>query len=227
MKNSKNPILWVTLMVASAGIALSASSASAARPELNAPITASVKASLAGVKLVEAPFRAAKIVSTSAKADRSAVVRAVVEEVLTQHPTAVAATVRAVLTAAPGESSAVMTAVLNKAPKAYRVAMVVISEISPSSVREVADLVSSERPELSSGVEKIAVMASSVQGAVNDLSPITRQSKFYYNTQIIEFTETVEVLPPPSVGLPVVIRVIQSCYGPQFPSDFVPSGPIF
>jgi len=214
MKNSKNPFSWLSLIVVSAGIALSVGSVHAALVEVNEPIVASVKASLAGVKLVEAPYRAAKLVSTSGKADRSAVVVAAVEEVLTQHPTAVAATVRAILTVAPGESSAVMKAVLNKAPKSYRVAMVVISEMSPASVQKVASLVSSERPEVASDVQKIAEVASSVQDSSNELSPVNRPSKFYYSGQIFAFNQVVDVLNAPQPGSnPVVIRVVRSCYG--------------
>ncbi len=220
MKNSKNPLLWASLMLASAGIAFSASAADVVRAELNLPVVASAKASLAGVKLVEAPYRAAKVVAASAKENRSAVVRAAVEAVLTQHPTAVGATVRAVLTVAPDESVAVMSAVMSKAPKAYRVAMIVISEISPSSVQQVASMVSSERPEIAADVQKMVQMASPAQSPSNKLSAVVpRFGVFYFSNPVVDFTEVIfnfQANPPgePNPNQPI-IRILESCYGPS------------
>lgn len=218
MKSFKVPS-WLVLVTASAAITFAGVSV---RAELNPATETSIKASLSGVKLVEAPYRAAKLISTAAKADRSAVVRAAVEEVLTQHPSAVAATVRAVLTVVPDESAAVMAAVLNKAPKAYRIAMVVIAEISPSSLQQIVSLVSSELPEVATEAQKMAAVVSVSQSPENQLSKPSRQSAFYYPpayvvSQQVE-REPLPVVPPPGGGSTPPeerrpIKIIRRCLG--------------
>lgn len=215
MKSFKVPS-WLVLVTASAAITFAGVSV---RAELNPATETAIKASLSGVKLVEAPYRAAKLISTAAKADRSAVVRAAVEEVLTQHPTAVAATVRAVLTVVPDESPAVMAAVLSKAPKAYRVAMVVIAEISPSSVQKVASLVSSEMPEFAKEAQKMADVVSATQSPDNGLAagrPVRAPQFNYFGNPV--FTAQIQAPPPnpPSGGStnePPVIKIIRRCLG--------------
>jgi len=215
MKSFKVPS-WLVLVTASAAITFAGVSV---RAELSPATETSIKASLSGVKLVEAPYRAAKLISTAAKADRSAVVRAAVEEVLTQHPTAVAATVRAVLTVVPDESPAVMAAVLSKAPKAYRVAMVVIAEISPSSVQRIVGLVSSELPEAANEAQEFGKIVSASQSPENQLSRATRPSTFYYPPTIVVIAQVqpLPVVPPVGGGgstyEPPAIKIIRRCLG--------------
>jgi hypothetical protein len=158
--NFKAPALLVA-----AGITFSAFGADAQQVSLTESKAAQIRVALANVKLVEAPNRAAHLVMAAPKSERSAVVRAVVEEVLAAHPTAVASTVRAVLTVAPDEVTAVMEGVLQKTPKAFMAALAVVNELNPSMLSRATEVVVVKAPG-----ELVGLEASAAQGTDTEVA---------------------------------------------------------
>ena len=131
---------------------------------------AQIRLSLADAKVVEAPYRAAHLVMAASKSERSAVVRAAVEAVLSAHPTAVSATVRAVLTVAPDEVTAVMEGVMEKTPAAYKVALAAVNDMNPASLSSAVNLVSIRLPSEAATLASFTAEASQVSGTAPEFS---------------------------------------------------------
>lgn len=163
--SSKTPALIVA-----AGISLTAMGAASSQPSLSDSKVAQIRQSLASAKLVEAPYRAAHLVAAAPKAERSAVARAAVEEVLAAHPTAVSATVRAVLTVAPDEVVAVMEGVMEKSPAAYKVALAAVKDMNPGSISSAVNVVSARVPSESQSLALFSAEASPVAPSSSEFS---------------------------------------------------------
>ena len=157
-------------LIVAAGVSFTAIGDSSQRAPLSEARVSQIHQSLSQAKLVEAPKLAAHLVMAASKEERSTVTRAVVEEVLTSHPTSISATVRAVLTVAPEEVVAVMEAVMDKAPKAYATALVVVLEMNPGLMASAGSVVSTKLPEETSTVKLFADGASQLMVAQADFA---------------------------------------------------------
>lgn len=190
--SSKTPALIVA-----AGISLTAMGAVSSQATLSESKTAQIRLSLAGAKLVEAPYRAAHLVMAASKAERSAVARTAVEAVLAAHPTAVSATVRAVLTVAPDEVTAVLEGVMEKNPAAYKIALAAVNDINPALISSAAGVVSTRMPSESAALASFVAEASQVSGSAPELSAPRGGAKNIILSKSSTSTQLSKGTPPP------------------------------
>jgi hypothetical protein len=153
---------------------------------------AGVRQTMAALTLAEVPDQAASFVLHTDDAQRSQMVRAVLEGALTKYPSATFATVKAVLKVAPDQVKPIMESVFAVAPKQLNTALRAVLENDRASVDVALQVIGEVAPAQLSSAQAI-VLRETNTGRLRRASP----PPLFAGTPVVVQQTTVAATAPP------------------------------